>query len=44
LRALYDRPKYGDVITPDGVPKFVRLKALDMLANTFRFVPLPPRP
>src|SRR5688572_1797735 len=37
LVALVLRPKFGDVITPDGGPKFVRLKALVRLTKTLTF-------
>ena len=34
--ALVERPKFGEVRTPEGGPGLVRLKALVMLANRLR--------
>ena len=40
--ALVDRPKFGEVITPEGALKFTLLNAFVMLANTLRLVRVPP--
>lgn len=40
--ALVEKPKFGDVMTPEGRLRFTLSNAFVMFANTFRLVRVPP--